>query len=231
MKDNLKNTKAILLDIDNTLIDFYKSAFIAVKKAFSICKLEFKDSYFDILMTINDKLWIEIEKGKLDRDGLHKIRFNLLFKEIGIDFDGELVEKEFLNQLFYTAVAVDGATHILEYLSKKYSLYAASNAIYLQQINRLSMLGMKKYFKKLFVSEKLGFQKPTKEFFDCCFLEMGSVLPSETVMIGDSLSADIDGGIKYGLSTIWFNPNKKPIKDNIIPDYCINSLLELKNIL
>ncbi len=90
---------------------------------------------------------------------------------------------------------------------------------------------MLKYFQKVFVSEKMGALKPAKEFFDGCLKEMGDISPDEIVIIGDSLTADIFGGKDYGLKTIWFNPNNLPQPNSHIPDYTVNSLLEIKQIL
>ena len=119
---------------------------------------------------------------------------------------------------------------MLEYLSSKYNVYVASNAIYNQQVNRLTKSGLIGYVKDLFISERIGFNKPTKEFFDSCFKNMNGILPSQTVMIGDSPTADIIGGKDYGMTTIWYNHDKsnKPCEK---ADYKIENLLQIKEIL
>ncbi len=221
--------KAILIDIDNTLLDFNESAKEAIRLAFEQFNLPFTDQTFSTFKRINDGLWLRIEKGELDRPGLHKIRFNLVFNELGIDFDGPTFEKQFLANLFHVACPVDGAKEILTYLSSKYPVYAASNAIYDQQINRLTKTGMIDCFKGLFISEKIGFQKPTKEFFDVCFNALGGVKPSEVAMIGDSLTADINGGKDYGMVTCWYNHDGSD-KQSEKADYKIDSLYQIKNI-
>lgn len=222
--------KTVLIDLDNTLLDFNESSKECIKKAFSEQGLPFHETDFPTFKTINDELWLKIEKGELDRTGLHKIRFNLVLEALGLKGDGSLIEKRFREILFDTAIAVDGARDLMQYLSSKYKVYAASNAIYLQQINRLTITGMIDYFSDLFISEKLGFSKPSKEFFDAC-IKGANAKVEQTIMIGDSLSADIVGAKEYGFTTIWYNHNKEPIENGAVADYVVNSLEEIKSIL
>ena len=98
-------------------------------------------------------------------------------------------------------------------------------------MHKSDFIDMLKYFKKIFVSEKMGALKPAKEFFDGCLKEMGDITPNEIAIIGDSLTADILGGKEYGLKTIWFNPNNLPEPKSLSPDHTVNSLLEIKQIL
>lgn len=222
--------KTVLIDIDNTLLDFNKSSKECIRQAFSEQNLPFNDTTFPTFKTINDGLWLRIEKGELDRVGLHKIRFNLVLDALGLKGDGPIIEKRFREILFDTAIAVDGARETLKYLASKYKVYAASNAIYLQQINRLTKTGMIEYLSGLFISEKLGVSKPTKEFFDICMAGANAKI-EETIMIGDSISADIIGAKKYGLKTVWYNHNGEPKEVGEISDYVINNLVEVKNFL
>ncbi|MBQ8427516.1 MAG: YjjG family noncanonical pyrimidine nucleotidase [Clostridia bacterium] len=222
--------KTVFIDIDNTLLDFNESSKECIRQAFGEQGLPFIETTFPTFKTINDGLWLKIEKGELDRPGLHKIRFNLVLEALGLKGDGPLIEKRFREILFDTAIAVDGARDTLKYLASKYKVYAASNAIYLQQINRLTKTNMIEFFSGLFISEKLGVTKPTKEFFDACMLG-ANAKKEETVMIGDSISADIIGAKEYGLKTVWYNHNKESKNVGEIADYIVNNLVEIKNIL
>lgn len=223
--------KTVFIDIDNTLLDFYKSSKKALKSAFHDFEIAYKEEYLAVFHKINDGLWRKIENGTLTREELFKIRFNAVFDALGISADGIGVEKAYRKYLFETAIPVDGAEDILKYLSGKYAVYAASNAIYDQQINRLTKAGLIGYFDGVFVSEKLGFQKPSKEFYDECFKLAGGINPAQTVMIGDSLTADIEGGKNYGMVTVWYNHMKATPSVGVTPDYAVNSLVEIKNIL
>ncbi len=223
--------KVVLIDIDNTLLDFNKCAPLAVKNAFVKYGIAYKEEYAPIFLKINDSLWQEIESGTLTREELFKIRFKQVFSALNINFCAEPIETEFRKELFNSAIAVDGAIDMLKYLSAKYKLYAASNGMYDQQINRLKIAGMFDYFTDFFLSEKLGCQKPDKRFFDGVFKLIEGVLPSETALIGDSINADIKGGISCGIFTVWYNHNKTSPLPNVKPNFTIESLSEINKIL
>lgn len=227
----MKGIKAILIDIDNTLLDFYESAKYAVGVAFGKVGLDYNEHCFKVFTEQNDLLWQKIECGELTRQGLHQIRFKIIFDVLNLNGNDLKAEEEFRKALFNVAVAVDGAKDLVEHLAKKYKLYCASNAIYNQQINRLKLAGMHDNFEDFFISERIGYQKPTKEFFDYCFSQMGGICPSETIMIGDSLTADITGAKKYGIKSIWYNHLKKENDSDIFPDFSVDSLSQIKKIL
>lgn len=222
--------KTVLIDIDNTLLDFNESSKECIRQAFLEQGLPYTEKTFPTFKKINDGLWLKIEKGELDRQGLHKIRFNLVLDALGLSGDGLFIEKRFREVLFDTAIAVDGAREALEYLANKYKVYAASNAIYLQQINRLTKTDMIQYLSGLFISEKLGVSKPTKEFFDLC-MAGANAKKQETIMIGDSISADIIGANEYGLRTIWYNHNKEENSKGYMADFIIDKIGDVKKIL
>ncbi len=222
--------KAVLLDVDNTLLDFNLNANASMKRAFNECGLEYKNEYFPVFKRINDALWCGIEKGEITREQLKKTRFPSILKELGLSGDSMRIEALFRQGLGEFAFMVDGAEDLLEYLYKKYRLFVASNAIYEVQMNRLNSTGMIKYFEKLFISEKMGHDKPTKEFFDICFSEMGNLKKEEVVMLGDSLTADIGGAKEYGLKTIWFNIDKNSF-NSALADFTVEKLSDVKAIL
>jgi YjjG family noncanonical pyrimidine nucleotidase len=224
-------TKVILIDIDNTLLDFHLSVADTLERVFKQFEIGFLPEYVPVFIEINDGLWRRIEKGELTREGLFKIRFDTVFKALKINRDGAPVETAFRRELFNSAIPVQGAKELLEYLSSKYDVYAASNAIYDQQVHRLKKAGLFSYIKDIFVSERIGFQKPTREFFDFCFNSIGSATKDQAVMIGDSLTADIKGGNEYGITTIWFNHGNAQDNPDIKPDYKVDKLVDIKNIL
>ena len=223
-----KNVKAILIDVDNTLLDFNASAEKAMKDGYARYGLPCPDNLFETFKRINDDLWLQIERGEITRFDLHKIRWQLIFNELKTDFDGVTFEQTFLKNLHDCAVPVEGAAETLEYLAGKYPVYCASNAFYEQQVHRLSVSGLSPYITELFVSEKIGFSKPDARFFDKCF-ENIPFSPAQSAMIGDSLSADIDGGKQYGLITCWYNPTGMRIAAPRA-DFIVNDLSEIKSI-
>lgn len=223
--------KVLLLDVDNTLMDFHECA----RQAMHITALEQEISFpadiFEVFTQINNGLWLEIEKGTLTVDQLHQVRWNRIFEAIGIKRDGVAFEQGFLKNLAQGDATVEGAQELLEYLAPKYTLCIASNAPYFQQTSRLKNAGLLHYFEKLFISETIGFSKPKKEFFDACMKELPGIKKEEIMMIGDSLTADIAGASAYGLATCWFNFGKSPREKGAVADHIVDSLLEIRNIL
>ena len=222
--------KAVLVDIDDTLLDFTKSANEAVLRSGKDLNLELPDNMCEIFHRINPALWREIEAGKLTREELHKIRFNIMFKEAGVDFEGPVFEARFRENLRHSAVRVDGSSEMLEYLSKKYVLGTASNAQYEQQVMRLSEAGLAEYFTYFFISERLKAEKPSPLFFNRCLEGLGRE-PEEVVMIGDNYQADIKGAAYCGIKTVWFNKRNEKIPEDPVFDHTVTDLCKVRYVL
>lgn len=159
---------------------------------------------------------------------LLETRFNSLFERVGVKADGIAFETAFHEGLAESAVAVDGAKEVLEYLASKYNVYVASNAPLSQQAKRLKKAGFDKYIKGYFVSAEIGYLKPNKEFFDACFAKLDEK-PQDVYMIGDSLTADINGARNYGINTIWFDKYRTEKQADC--DYTVTDLFQIRNIL
>jgi YjjG family noncanonical pyrimidine nucleotidase len=222
--------KAILVDIDNTLLDFNACTLKAMKECFSEYGLSYKEEYYDVFRRINNAMWEEVEKGTLTVPRLYEIRWNTIFSELGIVADGISFEKKFHWYIETGYEKVEGAEELLSYLSEKYYVAAASNAPFEQQKGRLFSAGLLPFIKELFVSEKIGAQKPSPEFFDHCIGVLG-IPRDEIIIIGDSISADIKGGIAAGIKTCWFNPSAQVRPEGVNPDFEVSSLEAIKNIL
>ena len=222
--------KAIFIDIDNTLLDFDKCAYLSMKRSFEDFGIPFDDSMFDTFERVNLSLWHSLENGYISKDQLFKIRWSSVLAALNVKADGILMEKQFKHYINTVAITIDYAKEILEYLSSKYKVYATSNATYEQQISRLKNADFDKYFSGYFISERVGFEKPSKEFFDGCFASLPYSV-DEVTMIGDSPTADIKGGVKYGLDTIWFNHRGESLPDDIKPKFTVSHLKEIENIL
>lgn len=223
--------KAVLIDIDNTLLDFHKCSKESMCLAAEDFGIDFPENYFEIFTEINNGLWEKIEKGELTRQGLFKVRWNLIFEAMGIKADGPAFDELFREYIKKSAIPVEGAKEILEYLSEKYYVCVASNSAFEQQKARLSKAGMLPYIKEIFTSEEIGFAKPSTEFFEACEKELSSFEKDEILLIGDSVTADIEGGKNFGLKTCWFNFDKKPDAVCDSADFIVDDLLQIKNIL
>lgn len=229
--------KVILIDIDNTLLSFSGYVKEAMKDGFSRFGLKpYTDTMFPVFEKINNALWRQIELGTLTFEELMARRWNLIFKELEIDFDGTVFEEYFRKELFSSAIPEDGAMDLLDYLSRKYTLCVASNGPFEQQMNRLQVGKMRDYFSCCFISSQVGAQKPSREFFDYCFkvlreAEYPELNPEEVMIIGDSVSSDISGGSDYGMHTCLYQKQAVSGCGDFGADYVVSSLVEIKSIL
>ncbi len=221
--------KAVFIDVDDTLLDFRACAKQAMQETMKECGMVYEESMFPVFWRINNELWRAIERGELTREGLWEIRWNRIFAELGIEADGPAFETAFHDKLAVSAVEVEGARDIMAYLASRYRVFVTTNAPHFQQVTRLTSAGMMQYVEGVFTSEKIGASKPSKKFFAACFEEIDDILPAETVIIGDSLTADIRGGEGFGMKTCWFNPFGKEAPADITIDYMVHTLAEIKN--
>lgn len=221
----------IFFDVDNTLLDFTECSKQSMAQVFCDYGLPFDEGKFETFTAMNDMLWQRVERSELTKDRLFEIRWNMIFERLGINgIDGRVFERDFHKYLNVSCVKVQGAEDALSYLSGKYKVYVASNAPKDQQPKRMRLAGLDKYIDGYFISETLGAPKPDKRFYDACFAQLKGVSPCQTLMIGDSLSADIDGARDYGMKTCWFNRAKRPALRQSI-DFTIEDLRQLKDFL
>lgn len=223
--------RTVLIDIDNTLLDFDKSAEIAMHSTAEKHCVILPENSVTVFREVNERLWRGLENGELTKQDIYDRRWKEIFDQLGVTADFHAFEDTFRQQMRVTAVPVEGAEDILSYLSEKYPVYSASNASRLQQEARLIKTGLLKYLSGMFTSEEIGFGKPAKEFFHACVSELYPVKPSEIIMIGDSINADITGAKSFGLKSIWFNFYNKKYDNYNFTDFHVTKLEEIKKIL
>ena len=221
----------VLMDVDDTLLDFKECARENVRGCCRKNGVPYSDHLFEFFLSRNIVLWKRIEDGLLTVDELHQTRWAGIFHDLGIEADGPAFELDFIAGLRDTHVPVSGAHEVMKYLHDRYKVYVVSNASNLQQSTRLGKAGLMQYVDGVFGSLDIGFNKPSRDYFDYCFGQLNGTRPDQTVIIGDSLNADISGGIAYGLHTIWFNIRNVEPSDSVVPDYTIHSLSEIPAIL
>ncbi len=225
------NKKIVLIDLDNTLIDFNECARHSIMNIFNNLGFPYTEKVFDTFICENVKIWKRLEKGEITKAELRANRWNIILSKLGIEYDGTIIEEAFENGVAQGAYAVDGAYELLDYLFPKYELYIVSNGFRFVQESRLKIGDFRKYFKDIFLSEDIGIQKPAKEFFDYCFKKLGTPKKEDVILIGDSLSADIIGGLNYDIDCVWFNKNGDELPEDIAPTFTVDKLKEIEKIL
>jgi putative hydrolase of the HAD superfamily len=226
----------IFFDLDNTLWDHRKNAYLTLKDIFkrknvsSKYHLDFEDFHREYF-TINERLWEQIRDGEIDKDYLRKHRFYDSFLFFGID-DFELAqtfEHHFLDEILNYNDLVEGAFELLEYLSEKgYHLHILSNGFEEVTYRKCELSGIKNYFKTITSADEIDVRKPQPEIYRYA-LEKANAKNEESIMIGDDWIADVEGGKSFGLKVVFFDR----FQDNFEAEevIVITKLLELKDIL
>ena len=221
----------VLFDLDDTLFDFHKAEKIALTKTLVHFGIDPTEETLALYSTINAAHWKRLELGEISREEVKVGRYRELFKTIGVECDPVKATAYYESMLAIGHYFMPGAPELLEELYRKYRLYIVSNGTAKVQEGRIGSSGIAKYMDGIFISQLLGANKPDKQFFDICFSEIPDFSLSETVIIGDSLSSDIKGGINAGIITVWFNPKGIENDNDIKPDYTIKELSEVPGLL
>ena len=221
----------VLLDLDDTLLDFHRAEAEAIRHTLAEIGIPPTDETVALYSKINRSCWAKLETGEYTRDEVLHKRFDMLFETLGVTGDAHKTQKLYEYRLSLGAYYLDGAEALLDTLFGNYRLYLATNGIVNVQARRIKDSGIGKYFDNIFVSERIGYNKPDKRFFDCAFSEIDDFSHDETVIIGDTLTSDILGGINAGIKTVYFNPKGRKNDTGITPDYEISSLDELIELL
>ena len=221
----------VLFDLDDTLFDFHKAEKIALTKTLVHFGIDPTEETLALYSTINAAHWKRLELGEISREEVKVGRYRELFETIGVECDRVKATAYYESMLAIGHYFMPGAPELLEELYRKYRLYIVSNGTAKVQEGRIGSSGITKYMDGIFISQILGANKPDKQFFDICFAEIPDFSLSETVIIGDSLSSDIKGGINAGITTVWFNPRGIENDNDIKPDYTIKELSEVPGLL
>ena len=224
--------KVILFDADETLFDFKK----AEKEAFKNTMIEFGVSYdesyhFNIYKEINTAIWKELEEGLITQEKLKTERFRRFIEKIEMDFNENDFANTYMKYLGEGSFLFEGAKELIEDLSDKYILSIVTNGLTAVQERRVKKSVIAKYFKDIVISEEVGISKPNPEIFEYALSNIEGVNKNEILMIGDSLSSDIRGGINYGIDTCWFNIHKEKNNSGLSPTYEVSSYKELADLL
>ena len=220
----------LFLDLDDTILDFHKAERIAFSKTIREFGVEPAEEILQLYHGINKWHWEQLELGKLTRAEVLVNRFGMLFEKLGVEVDAAACAKVYEQNLSTGHWFLPGAEEAVDRLHKKYRLFLASNGTAVVQKGRMTSANLYRFFEKTFVSQEIGYNKPSKAYFDACFAQIPDFDPEKAVMVGDSLSSDIKGGINAGIKTVWVNPEHKTSGD-VKPDYEIEALSQLEALL
>ena len=217
----------ILWDMDNTLLDFGKSERYAVRRALEEAGVPPMEETVALYSSINDACWKRLERGELTRQKLYTERFRLLFEALGIKKDCREIAAAYPVYLGQSAYIVPGSYELCRSLQGRYRQYIVTNGNASTSGHRLRLSGFDRLMDGCFISEEIGADKPSPVFFQRCFACMPGACREQTVIVGDSLTSDMQGGRNAGIRCVWYNPQGKPASDKGLFDTQIHDLHEL----
>ena len=205
MKDKIKH---VFFDLDHTLWDFDKNSGLTFEKIFKINNLDVELSTFlEVYEPINLDYWKLYREEKVTKEALRYGRLKDAFNAININVEDDMINHLSVAYIDYLTTfnnLFDGTLDILNYLRDKYELHIITNGFEEAQERKMDNANIKSYFKTITNSEMVGVKKPNPKIFNFA-LDSAKASPTESVMIGDSLEADIEGAHSIGMETIYFD--------------------------
>ena len=218
----------ILFDADNTLLDFDAAESKALADTLRNYGIEPDAETVQTYRTINGELWRQLEKGQIRRDKLMAERFTRFLKAVNAAGSGAEMNQYYLDQLStHPDLAAPNVLDVMKELAEVATLAVVTNGFDRVQSRRVAESGLKEFVEEIFVSEKLDSEKPSRKIFDTALRSLGVENRERVLMVGDSLTSDIQSGINAGLDTCWYNPNHAENPGKVVPTYEISSLEEL----
>lgn len=225
--------KTILWDIDGTVLDFLTAEKNSLRACFEkfnlgVCSDEMIAKY----SRINQSYWERLERGELNKSQVLTQRFvEFLNGENITAIDARTLSREYESGLADTIVFIDNADRLLKALSKNYNQYAVTNGAFAVQQKKLKKSGLIDVFDGVFISDEVGFEKPSKSFFDYVMDNIKPCEKDEIMIVGDSLTSDMQGGNNIGIKCCWYNPKNMVNTKNVKIDYEIHNLYRIADYL
>ena len=225
--------KVLLWDIDGTLLDFKKAEYAAIKKCFEIFELGVcSDEMILRYSAINRKYWEKLERGEITKQEVLVNRFVDFFRTVNIQTDcAEEFNKEYQKQLGETICFCDNSYELLQSLKGLVKQYAVTNGTKAAQDRKLQKSGLIDIFDGVFISEVVGIEKPGIGFFEHVWEKIGTYEKEEIMIVGDSLTSDMQGGNNAGIVCCWYNPNGVKNDTGLRIDFEIDNLQKIVRIL
>lgn len=222
----------IIFDADETLYDFKKSEKTALESTMCDFNLDYDEEYhLEIYKEINSAVWKELEKGLITQKELNVLRFQRMLERLGKELDAVDVANNYIKHLSHASFLYEESLDLVKNLSKLYRLAIVSNGLKEVQDRRLRKSPISGYFEAIIISEEVGLAKPDPAIFELLFDQISFKDKRRALIVGDSLSSDIQGGLRFGIDTCWYHAGSAANGTEISPTYEIERLEELYQIL
>lgn len=223
----------ILIDLDNTLLDFDAAEAAALAGTLAHFNLLANEETVTRYHEINKGLWAKLEKGQIRKEQLQTQRFAMLLSALGRQGNPGQINDYYLDQLSKGGQMLPGADEFLRDVEDYVTIGIITNGMQKAQAGRLAASGIGEFADGVFISEKLGVAKPDKRFVNIALDKLGITNRSRVLVIGDSISADIRCGQAAGLDTCWFNFKGLAAQDDggKGPTYTVRGYEELKTVI
>ena len=224
--------KVVLWDIDGTLLNFLEAEKNAIRACFSrfglgVCT----DEMLKVYSAINRTYWQRLEQGQMTKPQILVGRFRDFFEKYHLNTDcAEEFNIQYQLALGDTVCFNPNGMETILALKGKVLQCAVTNGTAVAQKKKLALSGLDQLFDEIFISDEIGFEKPHPGFFEAVWQKIGSYDPDEVLIVGDSLTSDIQGGNNVGIRCCWYNPNGLACPENLRVDFEITDLAQVRSI-
>lgn len=223
--------QSILFDADGTLLDFVRAEESALSDTLLHFSLPDNAETHRVYSEVNAKQWELLEKKLVTRAALKINRFQNFCDAFGFSQNAAEMAGFYENALSQKNFLMDGALELCKTLSEHCNLYIITNGFVKIQTGRFSTSPITPLLKRIFISEEIGVEKPDVRFFDWVATQIPDFDKKTALVVGDRIASDIEGGIRAGIDTCWFNPDGHPVPHDKPITYVISSLSELHQII
>lgn len=217
----------VLLDADDTLFDYKKAEHFAIKQTLGEMGVVAPGAR-EVYKRINAGLWRDLEKGLIQASALRLRRFELLTKELGLDFDPKKASDFYVAALSEGCFLLPESLGVLQELKRRgHKVAIVTNGFRSIQTRRLRLAGIGRYIDTVVISEDVGAQKPQPKMLEVAMARLGCTDKAQALMVGDSLTSDMQAAKNAGIQAVWYNPEHKALP----PDATFSQVHTLSSIL
>ena len=221
----------LLFDADGTIMDFHRSELEAVRESLDYFGLPSDDSVIERYSEINCNYWRMLERGEIEKEKLYPARWQTLIELYGFDCKADEISDKYIERLATKSYMIDGALELCQSLYGKFRMYIVTNGQKYIQEKRLFTSPLFRYFDDCYISEDIGYEKPSIKYFEHVAKNIPDFDPAKAIIIGDSLTSDMQGGINAKIDTCWYNPQNKTAPEGMKLTYTVSNFSQIEDIL